>query len=149
MNFSRVLSLALCLGLAPLAGCGDPADAGASPITVTPLDQRWALDGVGAWRVPVSIGVGADASRQISAGSLTLRPDWTWEVRYEYRDLSANADTRGTHVSSGTYTARAGDPSTFDLHNPSTGTTSVATVLPDGGVALPLGGLRYHFIAAQ
>lgn len=149
MKTIRPITFALSLALAALAGCGDVAQDGAAPITVTPLDQSWSLDGVGAWRVPVSIGVAADASRQISAGSLTVRGDWTWEMRYEYRDLGANVDARGTHVSAGTYSAREGDPSTFDFRNAATGTVYVATVNADGTVDLPLGGLRYHFVAPQ
>lgn len=149
MKTIRPFVFALSLALGALAGCGDVAEGGAAAITVTPLDQSWSLDGVGAWRVPVSIGVAADASRQISAGSLTVRADWTWELRYDYRDLGANLDASGTHVSAGTYRAREGAPSTFDFRNAATGSVYVATVNADGSVDLPLGGLRYHFVVPQ
>lgn len=149
MKTIRPFVFALSLALGALAGCGDVAEGGAAAITVMPLDQSWSLDGVGAWRVPVSIGVTADASRQISAGSLIVRADWTWELRYDYRDLGANVDARGTHVSAGTYSAREGSPSTFDFRNAATGSVYVATVNADGSVDLPLGGLRYHFVVPQ
>lgn len=147
MKFMHGIALSLCL--AALTGCADDANVGASPITVDPLNQSWTLDGVGDWRVPVSVGLNATTSRQISGGALTVRPDWTWEFRYEYRDLGATVDTRGTSISAGTYAVQEGAPSTLTLREGATAVRHVGTVNPDGSVDLPIQGLRYHFVPAR
>ena len=151
MKITRALSLcfAVLVSASTLVGCGDPADFGGAAITVSPLDRAWSLDAVGAWRLPVSVGVAANASRQISEGNLVLRPDFTWEFRYAYQDLGPQQDARGTEVATGTYSTRPGAPGEVVLQSDGTGAVTVATLRDDGSIHLPLGGLQYHFVAAQ
>jgi hypothetical protein len=151
MNFTRALSLCFTLfvSAATLVGCGDPSDVGGAAITVNPLDRAWSLEAVGAWRLPVSIGLSADTSRQISEGNLVLRPDFTWELRYAYEDLGPRQDVSGTQVSTGTYSTRPDAPGEVVLQSAGSNAVTVATLRDDGSVDLPLGGLRYHFVAAQ
>jgi hypothetical protein len=149
MKPSRCLTLAFALVALTLAGCGDPSQAEPAAVTVSPLHPSWTLDAVGAWRVPVSVGAGANVSRVIRAGSLTLRADWSWEIQYDYRDLGATVDRQGTRTLSGSYAARDVDPSSLTVHDDATGATYPATVNADNTVDLTLDGLRYHFTAAQ
>ena len=149
MKSSRRLTLAFALVALSLAGCGDPSQAEPASISLSPLQPAWTLDAIGAWRLPASVGAGANVSRVISAGSLTLRADWTWEVRYDYRDLGAAVDREGTRTLSGSYAARDVDPSSLTVHDDATGATYPATVNADNTVDLTLDGLRYHFTAAQ
>lgn len=85
----------------------------------------------------------------ISAGSLSLRADWTWEFRYDYRDLGAAADRQGTRVLSGGYAARPDASTSLTLRDGATNAAYPATVNADNTVDLTLDGLRYHFTAAQ
>lgn len=148
MKPHRRLALAFALIAMSLADCGDPSQAEPASISLAPFQPAWTLDAVGAWRLPASVSAGAHVSRVISAGSLTLRADWTWEVRYDYRELGATVDREGTHALSGGYTARADAPTSLVVRDDATGATYAATINADNTVDLTLDGLRYHFTAA-
>ncbi len=148
MGFSRSIVLG-CLFVAMLstAGCADSPAGGASAIAVVPINQQWTLSRVGAWGVPVSIEVQSGVSRQISAGSINLRDDWTWSFAYEHHDTGMSVDRTGTFTAWGTYAVYGGDPTVAALRDESTGQTLTATINADNTVDLVLGGLTYHFVS--
>ncbi len=148
MKFARTLCLgSLVAALFAPAGCAEVAMVGAAPIAVVPMNQQWSLDRVGAWRVPVSIETTPGVSREISAGTFSLRDDWTWSFRYDHHDTSATTDTRGTFTASGSYAIQSGEPVVATLHDATANADYTATVAADGTVDLVIGGYTYHFIA--
>jgi hypothetical protein len=142
--WSFVYGFALCVSL---TGCGDPIVGDTAQIAVSPVAGSWNLDGVGAWRVPVSIEVVPRVSRWINVGTAALNHDNTWTLRYEYRDLGATLDTRGTFSASGTYAAPTSAATAFVLRDEMSGRSYRAVVNADNSLDVNVDNYRFHFVA--
>jgi hypothetical protein len=129
----------VCAMVLGTAGCADDTATGIAPVVEVHVDSRWNLSEVNGKVMPATLVV-ENAVRTYEAGQITIEPDGTWILRYDFRD---NKGVRSVG-STGTYTVREGDSHAVLFIDLNTREISTGTVT---GTALhvTMAGMNFSF----
>ena len=132
-----LLTLALTLALTGTSACATH-DA-AAPVEVSQVLVA------GAWSLGAEVTDTRGASRTIVAGRLTLDPDGTWRLRYDYHLGGAPAAHVWSSGLAGTWEAAPGDPMAVRFVIVDDRSTAVAIVPSQGRMDVTFMGLAMRF----